>query len=185
MSERVTQVAGPRGSWLRHPVLFGAVVLATYALVGVGAGWAWHELWQSSDGVVFEHEWYADGAALREDFSGTGLYVLVAAGCGLVLGGVFAFVGSSRPVLTLVLCVAGSFLAAWLMLAVGERLGPDDPHELAKTAEDGTHLPSALTVSGLPPLLTFALGSLAALALVFTLFSDKSREARLRTEPRG
>jgi hypothetical protein len=84
-----------------------------------------------------------------------------------------------------VLCVAGSVLAAWLMLALGERMGPDDPHELAKTTENGTHLPSALTIAGLPPLLTFSLGSLAALALVFTLFSDKSGEAGLGTEPRG
>ena len=140
MSERVTEGARLRGSWQRSPVLLAVVVLAAYALVGLGAGWAWHELWQTSDGVVFQKQWYADGEALRQDFSGTGLYVLIAAGCGLVLGGVFALVGSSRPVLTLVLCVAGSLLAAWLMLTLGERLGPADPHELAKTAEDGTHL---------------------------------------------
>ena len=184
MSERVTEGAPVRGSWRRSPVLLTVAVLAAYALVGLGAGWAWHELWQPSDGVVFEKQWYADGEALRQDFSGTGLYVLVAAGCGLALGVVFALVGGSRPVLTLVLCVAGSLLAAWLMLTLGERLGPSDPHELAKSAKDGTRLPSALRVSGLPPLLAFSLGSLAALALVFTLFHGNSREAGLRAEPR-
>jgi hypothetical protein len=185
MLERVTESARMQGSWQRSPVLLAVVVVAAYALLGLGAGWAWHELWQTSDGVVFQKQWYADGEALRQDFSGTGLYVLIAAGCGLVLGGVFALVGGSRPVLTLVLCVAGSMLAAWLMLKLGERLGPADPHELAKTAEDGTHLPSALRVSGLPALFAFSLGSLAALALVFSLFPDKSREAQLRAEPRG
>jgi hypothetical protein len=174
-----------RGSWRHSPVLLAVVILVVYAVVGLGAGWAWHELWQTSDGVVFDKQWYADGAALRQDFSGTGLYVLIAGGCGLALGAVFALFGGSRPVLTLVLCVVGSLLAAWLMLTLGERLGPADPHELAKTAEDGTHLPSALRVSGVPPLLAFSLGSLAALALFFTLFSDKRRKDGLSPEPRG
>jgi hypothetical protein len=185
MSERVTERPALRASWRRSSVLLSVVVLAVYALVGLGAGWAWHGLWQPGDGVVFEKQWYADGEALREDFSGTGLYVLVSSGCGLVLGGVFALLGSRRPVLTVVLCVAGSVLAAWLMLTTGQRLGPADPHELAKTAEDGTRLPSALRVSGTPPLLAFSLGSLAALALVFTVFSDKSGEAGSSAEPRG
>jgi hypothetical protein len=195
MSERVTdepplQGSAARGSVFRgslrgSPVLFAVVVLSAYALVGVAAGWMWHELWHATDGVVVQKQWYADGEGLRQEFSGTGLYVLVAAGAGLLLGGLFAVVGGTRPVLTLALCAAGSMLAGWLMLKVGEGLGPPDPHELAKTADDGTRLPGALTVSGLPPLLAFSFGSLAALALVFTLFPEKSSEAGSGPEPRG
>ena len=180
----MTEGASAPVTWQRSPVLLAVVVLAAYSLVGLGAGWAWHELWQPSDGVVFEKQWYAGSEALRHDFSGTGLYVLVAGCCGLALGVVFALLGGSRPVLTLVLCLAGSLLAAWLMLRLGERLGPSDPQELAKGAEDGTHLPSALRVSGVPPLLAFSVGSLAALALVFTLFHSNTREATLGVEPR-
>jgi hypothetical protein len=159
-------------------------VLATYALVGAGTGWMWHELWQPSQGVVIEHQWYADSEALREDFSGTGLYVLIAAAAGVVLGGIFAVVGGLRPVLTLVACVAGSVIAAWLMLEVGQRLGPPDPQHLAQTADDGTTLPSALRVSGLSPLLSYSLGSLAALAAVFTITPGKTPEATFAEEPR-
>ena len=148
------------------------------------AGWVWHELWQSSEGVVFQKEWYPDGDGLRQEFSGTGLYVLVAAGAGLVLGAVFAIVGGARPVQTVVLCVAGSLLAAWLMLTLGEWLGPPDPHALAESADDGTRLPSALRVSGLPPLFSFTVGSLVALAVVYTLLPGKTREAHLDEEPR-
>ena len=164
---------------------FGVVVLAAYALVGLGAGWVWHELWQSSEGVVIQKEWYPDGNGLRQEFSGTGLYVLVAAGAGLVLGAVFAILGGVRPVHTVVLCFAGALLAAWLMLRLGEWLGPPDPHALAKSADDGTRLPSALRVSGLPPLFSFAVGSLVALAVVYTLFPSKTREAQLDAEPHG
>jgi hypothetical protein len=184
MSERVSDGAEPAGPAWRGPVLLGIAIFAVYALVGLGAGWMWHELWQPSEGVVFQKIWYPGGEGLREDFSGTGLYVLVAAGCGLALGGVFAWVGGARPVLTLVLCVAASLLAGWLMLMLGEQLGPPDPHELAKTADDGTRLPSALQVAGLPPLFAFSLGSLAALAAVFTLFPGKTAEAGFSAEPR-
>jgi hypothetical protein len=163
--------------------MFAAVVVATYAAVGLGAGWAWHELWQPSDGVVFSHQWYLGGEGLRRDFAGTGLYVLVGAVVGLVLGGVFAMVGGVRPVLTLGACLVGSVLAAWLMLKVGERLGPADPQDLAKSAEDGTHLASALRVTGPSPLLALPFGTLAALALVFTVFPEKTPELRLSEEP--
>jgi hypothetical protein len=168
-----------------RPLVFGVTVLATYALVGLGGGWMWHELWQPANGVVIEHQWYADGEALRQDFSGTALYVLVAAGLGVMLGVVFAIVGGARPVFTLVWCLVGAALAGWLMLWLGERLGPADPAELALRADDGTTLPSALTVSGLPPLFAFALGSLAALGTIFTLFGGKRPEAHFAEEPHG
>jgi hypothetical protein len=168
-----------------RPLVFGVVVLTSYATVGLGGGWMWHELWQPSSGVVVDHQWYPDGEALRQDFSGTALYVLVALGLGVAMGVVFAIVGSSRPVFTLVSCVAGAALAGWLMLWAGERLGPADPAELALRADDGTTLPSTLTVSGLPPLFAFAVGTLAALGAIFTLFSDKTPEATFDGEPRG
>jgi hypothetical protein len=189
MSERVSEAppehrpAAGR-AWTRGSVPFVAVVLATYVLVGLGAGWVWHELWQPADGVVVQHQWYATGAGLREDFSGTGLYVLIAAGAGLALGVLFAILGGSRPVVTLVACAVGTVLAGWLMLTVGEWLGPADPQVLAKDLDDGASLPSALRVSGLSPLLAFSLGTLAALALVFTVFQGNSSEDRFGEEPR-
>lgn len=190
MSERVSEAppehrpAAGR-AWTRGSVPFVAVVLATYVLVGLGAGWVWHELWQPAEGVVVQHQWYATGAGLREDFSGTGLYVLIATGAGLGLGVLFAILGGARPVVTLVACVLGSVLAGWLMLQVGEWLGPADPQVLAKDLDDGASLPSALRVSGLSPLLAFSLGTLGALALVFTVFQGNSSEDRFGEEPRG
>jgi hypothetical protein len=170
---------------LRGPALFVVGAVAAYALLGLGAGWLWHELWTPAEGVVIQHEWYPDGDALRDDFSGTGLYVLVAAGAGLVLGLVCAIVGGRRPLVTVGAAVAGSALAAWLMTTMGERLGPADPHELAKTLDDGKKLPSALAVTGFSPTLAFTIGTLLALAVVFTIFPGKTREAGSTAEPRG
>ncbi len=168
----------------RRPLLLGVVVLATYAAVGVGGGWMWHELWQPSSGVVIDHQWYADGAALRQDFSGTAIYVLVAAGLGLALGVLFALVGGEQPMLTVISAALGALLAGWLMARVGERLGPADPHTLALTADDGARLPSALEVSGMTPLLAFAVGTLVAMGTIFTLFSGRTPESTLDREPR-
>jgi len=189
MSERVSeaplehQPAAGR-AWTGGSALFVATVLATYALVGLGAGWVWHELWQPAEGVVVQHQWFATGAGLREDFSGTGLYVLIAVGAGLALGVLFAILGGVRPVVTLVACVVGSLLAGWLMLTMGEWLGPADPQGLAKDLDDGATLPSALRVSGLTPLFAFTLGTLGALALVFTVFQGNSSEQGSDEEPR-
>jgi hypothetical protein len=190
MSERVSEVplehqpAAGR-AWRDSPVPFVAAVLATYVLVGLAAGWVWRELWEPAEGVVVQHQWFATGAGLREDFSGTGLYVLIATGAGLALGVLFAILGGVRPVVTLVACLVGSVLAGWLMLTMGQWLGPADPQGLAKDLDDGATLPSALRVSGLTPLLAFTLGTLGALALVFTVFQGNSSERRFDEEPRG
>ena len=189
MSERVSEAPLEHqpttgSAWTDGSVPFVAVVLATYALVGLAAGWVWHELWQPAEGVVVQHQWFATGAGLREDFSGTGLYVLIAVAAGLALGVLFAILGGVRPVVTLVACVVGSLLAGWLMLTMGEWLGPADPQVLAKDLDDGATLPSALRVSGLTPLFAFTLGTLGALALVFTVFQGNSSERGSDEEPR-
>ena len=93
--------------------------------------------------------------------------------------------GGRRPLLTVGAAVAGSALAAWLMTTVGERLGPTDPHELAKSLDDGKKLPSALSVTGFSPTLAFTIGTLVALAVVFTIFPGKTHEAGFSAEPRG
>ena len=174
MSEQLTEGAHPplgRPACARAWVL---TVVASYAVVGAAAGWLWHALWNPTVGEVFQHVWYPDEAGLRSDFSGTGLYVLVAAGAGLLLGLVFAFLGGRRPILTLVAVVAGSALAAWLMVLVGEALSPADPHVAAKTAEDGDKLPSTLRVSALSPLCASRWDRSPRVALVYVMFSGSS-----------
>lgn len=160
-------------------------LLVAYGVVGVAAGWLWHQLWTPAHGVVVGHQWYATGDALRDDFSGTGLYVVVAAVSGLALGLAAALTGGRRPLVTVVAAAAGAVLAAYLMVKVGEGLGPPDPQTLAATTEDGKKLPSALRVTGFSPTLAFPFGTLVALAVVYTMFPGKTREPRLHGEPRG
>lgn len=175
----------PRRSLRQQPWVPVAVqvvgVLVLCALAGLGAGWLWQHLWHAPSGVVADHTWYVDSeSGLRADFAGTGIYVLVALGTGLVVGAVVAVVFDRSELVTLAAVTLGSVLAAWVMWKVGVHASAVDPHEAAKTAADGTKLPGNLHVSGSGRLslhwheirvpaayVAFPVGALSSLAVVF------------------
>jgi len=143
------------------------LVLAAFALAGAVAGFVWERVWTPATGVVLDHEWRPDGAlALQQQFSGTGWYVVVGTAAGLLLGLVATLLVDRVPLLTLVAVLAGSALAAWLMLRVGVALGPEDPRDLAASASDGTRLPARLEVSGWSPFIAFPVGALIGLVII-------------------
>src|SRR6478735_10254438 len=128
------------------------LVVVAFGLAGLVAGFVWERLWTPPMGVVVDHKWGpADAIALQQQFSGTGWYVVVGTVTGLVLGVVVTLLVDRLPLLTLLAVCVGSALAAWVMLRFGVALGPDDPHQLAETAADGTRLPAQLAVSGRSP----------------------------------
>ena len=92
-------------------------------------------------------QWYTGEAGLRDDFQGVAWYVAIALVAGLVLGMLTAWLFDRSELVTLVAVLVGSALAAYLMLRVGTHLSPPDPHELAKTAQDGDKLKGALRVT--------------------------------------
>lgn len=143
------------------------LVVAAFAVVGVAAGFVWERLWTPATGVVVDHQWRpTDALALQQEFSGTGWYVVVGTVAGLLLGLVATLLVDRVPLLTLLAVVAGSSLAAWLMLRVGVALGPADPQSLAASADDGTRLPAQLAVSGRSPYAAFPVGALVGLVIV-------------------
>lgn len=168
------------------PTLEIAAVLVLFAAVGAGCGWLWFELWDQPVGTVAGGEWFADEEGLRTVFDGVAWYVVLAAGGGLLAGGLATLLGRRSPPVTLVGVVVGSFLAAWLMLRVGLHLSPADPDALARSAADGTELRGRLSLEGArSPYLAWPFGSLLALMVLNFLLSSrdeiKSREA---TDPR-
>lgn len=150
--------------WLVRDV---AIVLVVFAVVGAVAGALWELWWTPPTGVVVDHAWVPDDVGVRDLFTGTGEYVVIAMVAGLLAGAGCAWFVDRVEVLTLAAVVAGSLLAAWLMLEVGGALGPPDPSLAARTAADGTALPGALEVSGTGALVTLPAAALAGLAVVF------------------
>ncbi|GAA1475851.1 hypothetical protein GCM10009623_02970 [Nocardioides aestuarii] len=143
------------------------IVLLVFAAVGSLAGVVWELWWTPPTGVVVDHAWVPDDAGLRELFTGTGQYVVVALVAGLLAGAACAWFVDRVALLTLVTVVLGSALGAWLMLQVGLLLAPPDPAVAARTAADGTTLPGALEVSGAGALASLPAGALTGLVVVF------------------
>ncbi len=152
------------------------VVLAVFAAAGAGLGWLWFHVWQQPTGTVVRHVWYPDEEGLRDVFDATGWYVVLAAGGGVVVGGLATAFGRRSPLVTLVAVAAGSLLAAWVMLKVGLALSPEDPQTLAKTAADGAKLRGRLSLEGAnSPYLAWPLGSLVTLMVLNFLLSSRDQ----------
>ena len=152
------------------------LVVAALAAVGALAGVVWQWVWTPTIGVVADHRWTAgDAIGLQHEFSGTGWYVVVGTLAGLIAGVVIALLVNRKPLLTLAAVVVGSVLGAWLMLVVGTSLGPPDQDDVARTADDGTPVPIALTVSGHSPFIALPAGALLGLCVVFVGLSPRTR----------
>jgi hypothetical protein len=161
---------GPRSPWVVASVQ-ALVIVVVFGAAGAGCGWLWHHLWHAPSGVVSQHQWFTSEAGLRDDFQGVAWYVTLAAVAGLVLGILTSWLLDRSELVTLGAVVAGSVLAAYVMLRVGTHLSPGDPHELAKTAADGTKLKGRLTVDSWPPRGAFTFGAVVGLAFVYLLSS--------------
>jgi hypothetical protein len=157
-----------RSAWVVVPAQALAIV-AAFAAVGVAAGWLWFKLWDVPSGVVSGGQWYTGEAGLRAVFEGVAWYVAISLVAGLALGLLAAWLFDRSELVTLAAVIVGSVLAAYLMLLVGTHLSPPDPHELAKTAQDGDKLKGALRVRSWAPKGTFTFGALVGLALVYAV----------------
>lgn len=144
-----------------------AVVVAGAALVGAVCGALWELWWTPPTGLVLDHVWYPDVEGVRQLFTGTGLYAVIALAGGVLLGAVCAWFFDRVELVTLVAVAAGSVLAAWLMFEVGTALAPPDPAVAAGTADDYTELPGTLEVEGDGAFVAFPAGALTGIAVVF------------------
>jgi len=137
-------------------------------VLGAVAGVVWEWIWTPPGQVVQGHQVFFDSyASLRRVFTGTGLYVLVGAVASALLSLGVVLLARGRELLTLLLIVVGSAIAAALMWRVGTLLGPGDPASLAAHTAKRTSVPGPLSVEGKSPYLIWPMTSLFVLALVF------------------
>ena len=144
-----------------------SVVVAGFVVTGVVAGIVWEWWWTPPTGVTVDGEWYLDPEGVQDDFSGTGVYVVVALVAGLLLGIVSALTARSHELATLVAVAVGSAAAAGIMALTGAALGPPDPRPLAQGREDRTEIASDLGVVGATPYAALPAGALTGLAVLF------------------
>lgn len=130
------------------------VVLGSLLVLGLLCGVLW-----SLVASPAEFTKVSNGASMDEDqigrqFAVDGWYVVIGALAGLGAGLVLAWKRSRDPLLTTVLLVVGSVLAAVVMALVGHLLGPGDPRAALRAAKVGGHVPQRLDV-GLRPVRPF------------------------------
>lgn len=175
----------PGGGGRRHRWQ-APVVVALFVVAGLALGLVWEHLWSPTEGLVVRKQWFVvdedlryDLDGLRNQFTGTALFVSLGLGGGVVLGLLSALLLAREEIRTLVAVLVGSSLGSVLMWQVGTRLGPADPDLLARTAPRGTVLPDDLELGSWGALVAMPLGALVALAVVFFLLPAR----RPPTEP--
>ncbi|MGH3336673.1 MAG: hypothetical protein ACRDOZ_12690 [Nocardioides sp.] len=177
MPQQLThETPATRTGWMVPAIGQAGIVVAVFAVVGVLAGVVWEWLWTPSTGVVVDHEWLLGLAGLRAEFSATGVYVVVASIAGLLVGNLCGLFLDRAELVTLVAVLVGAALAGWVMVQVGQALGPPDPRSLAETARNGTRLPSDLRIVGTSPYVAFPAGATLGLAVVLLGMTKRHAE---------
>jgi hypothetical protein len=150
------------------PLRTGLLILLAYAVLGAVAGAVWEWVWTPPGQVIVQHHVLYDSySSLRRVFTGTGLYVLVAAVASALLTLLVTVLVRGRELLVLAMVVLGSAIAAALMWRVGTLLGPDDPATVAAHTVGRTTVPGNLTVAGKSPFLIWPMVSLFVVALIY------------------
>jgi hypothetical protein len=174
MPEQLTDRPATSTGWVAPALTQAAIAIVAFAVVGALAGVVWEWLWTPPNGVVVDHKWFVDLSGLREEFSGTGLYVVVASVAGLVTGSLCGLFLDRAELVTLAAVVVGAALAGWVMVQVGHALGPSDPQELAKTASNRTPLPGDLGIVGNSAYISFPAGAVLGLGPVLLVLSRRN-----------
>jgi hypothetical protein len=162
----------PLGRALVVSAVIVAVVVAAAALAGV----LWEWWWKPPEGVALGGEFVFTPDGLTRDFSGTGLYVVIAAVVGLVVGALVALRSDGHEVASLLALLLGSGLGAWVMSTVGAALGPPDADRAARDLKDYAPLVQDLRIEGAAAWLTMPTAALLAAAAVFLILSRRRHD---------
>jgi hypothetical protein len=159
---------GARAGLLRSsgPVPDAAVVLGAFLVLGLLCGLLW---WLLVDPAMFTK--FKTGAGMGEvqlsrEFNADGWYSVIAAVTGVVAGSLLTWWRSRDFLLTTVLLVVGSALAAAVMAVTGHLLGPPDPKPILAAAAVGTRVPVQLSVTAKASYLVWPIAALVGALLV-------------------
>jgi hypothetical protein len=165
-----------RGSGVAARVREVVLVVLAFLLAGAACGWLWHAWWAPAPtGVVIEGQVFFPP---DEAFSGTALYMLVAAGAGALLGVVLSLVFERDELWTLAAVVVGAVAAGVVMAQVGHLLGPEDVDRVAARTENFEEVPSDLRAGPLAAYAAFPGGALVGFVVVLVTFTRRGFTGR-------
>jgi len=138
-----TEAAESGSAYARDAV----AVIGLFLLAAVVAGLVWPHLVTPVQVTRNEFGVSTSEVALSERFDNDGWYAVIAAVLGLALGAVASYWRRTNEIVTLLLSVAGAFLAAWVMAEVGTWVGPADPATVLADAEVGATATAMVAVT--------------------------------------
>jgi hypothetical protein len=166
--------APPQAQSRRRLLTDAAVVVGVLLVLGVVAGLVWPSLGHPVELVRTASGVSGDEVQLGRQFDDEGWYVVLAA----VFGGV-AGLGltlwrdrrgstdrSGDPIVTVLLLLVGSCLAAWVMKEVGTALGPPPVEDVLAHAKVGATAPGPLEVRTKAAYLVWPIATLVGAAVV-------------------
>ncbi len=147
-----------------------AWVLGSYVVLGLVGALAWWLLVEPAYFTKGDNGGLGMGEVqLAERFNADGWYAVIAAVLGLLSGGALTWWRSRDFLLTSVLLLLGSGLAAAVMAGAGRVLGPTDPGTLAGGVAVGARLPMQLEVTSAVCYLVWPIAAL--IGALFVLWS--------------
>ena len=173
MASDVAVARTSRATLLRQTL----IVLVTFVVVALVCAWIWHAWWAPAPtGVVVGKKVYYEP---DEEFRGTGLYMLIAATAGLVLGLLFSFLFEADEVATLAAVVAGGVIAGLVMAWVGHLLGPENAADVARHTADFEKIDGDLRAGPVAAYVAFPGGAVLGSVAVLVTFTRR----RSKSEP--
>lgn len=139
-----TSAGGEEGRSIVSDVV---VVLGAFLVAGLAAGAVWPHLVDPVTVTRTDLGIGSDELALTHRFSNDAWYSFLGAAGGFVLGVALTLWRRTHEVVTLLLVVAGAFLAALVASRVGTWLGPEDPHIVLADADIGATAPDQIGVT--------------------------------------
>lgn len=171
--------AGTRRRSVRSAVLAfladAAVIVPAMAIVGAAAGGVWSLLVTPPAQVRFEDGIGQDEVALSQVFPVDGWFVVCALVAAILAALLLGGLRKRDPLATLLLVVAGSVLAAYVMREVGPLLGPDDPAALLESAPVGTRADAPWELSSDVALLAWPVAALTGMLIILLSRADEPR----------
>jgi hypothetical protein len=143
------------------------VILGSYLLLGVLCGLLW---WLLVDPAMFTKSEGGGGAMgeleLSNRFNGDGWYAVIGAVAGLVSGVLLTWWRSRDFLLTTVLLLLGTAVAAAVMAVTGHWLGPGDPDAALAAVQVGDQVPVQLEVTAKATYLVWPMAALVGALVV-------------------
>jgi hypothetical protein len=152
-----------------------AVVIGSFLVLGVLSGVLWWWVVPPAQFTKLPRGGSMSEVELGKQFAADGFYVVIAAVVGVLAGLVLAWWRSRDLLLTSVLLVVGSALAAALMAVTGHLLGPGPIRAALAAAKVGAKVPERLDVDTVAVYLSWPVAVLLGASLVLfgrTVHSD-------------